>query len=145
MIGCVKTLYEEYISSFLKEQIAMGRKRFVLYPNGEIAKMVKQILISQYNIIPEYVVDNYNFNGKNILNLEQVKRTQQRGVYFLICSDKKNIYNELRIKIKEYIDDEMILDVFPRIDNNCLSEEMCHKLDELDEDIRCVVKKYVDN
>lgn len=53
MIGCTKTLYEEYITGFLKEQIAMGRKRFVLYPNGEIAKMVKQILISQYNIIPE--------------------------------------------------------------------------------------------
>ena len=89
MIGCTKTLYEEYITGFLKEQIAMGRKRFVLYPNGEIAKMVKRILISQYNIIPEYTVDNYTFNGENILNLEQAKKTQQRGVYFLICSDKK--------------------------------------------------------
>lgn len=26
MIGCTKTLYEEYITGFLKEQIAMGRK-----------------------------------------------------------------------------------------------------------------------
>lgn len=145
MIGCTKTLYEEYISIFLKKQIALGRKRFVLYPNGEIAKMVKQILISQYNIIPEYIVDNYTFNGGNILNLEQAKKTQQRGVYFLICSDKKNIYSELRIKIKEFIDDEMILDMFPRINNNCLNEEICKKLDELDEDIRCMVKKYVDN
>lgn len=145
MIGCTKTLYEEYISIFLKKQIALGRKRFVLYPNGEIAKMVKQILISQYNIIPEYIVDNYTFNGENILNLEQAKKTQQRGVYFLICSDKKNIYNELRIKIKEYIDAEMILDLFPRINNKYLNKEICHKLDELDEDIRCMVKKYVDN
>lgn len=39
----------------------------------------------------------------------------------------------------------MILDMFPRINNNCLNEEICKKLDELDEDIRCMVKKYVDN
>ena len=81
MIGCTKTLYEEYITGFLKEQIAMGRKRFVLYPNGEIAKMVKRILISQYNIIPEYTVDNYTFNGENILNLEQKRHNKEAYIF----------------------------------------------------------------
>ena len=145
MTDCVKTLYEEYISDFLKKQIDIGRKKFVLYPNGEVAKMVKNILISKYNIVPEYTVDNYCFNGKTILNLEQAKKVQQTDVYYLICSDRKNIYDEIRMKIKQYIDNEQILDVFPIIDNNSIKEEIYQKLDALDDDISCMVKKYVDN
>lgn len=145
MTDCVKTLYQEYISEFLKKQIDIGRKKFVLYPNGEVAKMVKNILISKYNIVPEYTVDNYSFNGKTILNLEQTKKMQQTDVYYLICSDRKNIYDEIRMKIRQYIDNEQILDVFPTIDNNSIKEEICKKLDDLDEDISCMVKKYVDN
>lgn len=88
-----KTLYEEYVSDFLKKQIDIGRKKFVLYPNGEVAKIVKNILIFKYNIVPEYTVDNYSFNGKTILNLEHTKSLQQTDVYYLICSDIKALIN----------------------------------------------------
>ena len=77
----------------MKKQIDIGRKKFVLYPNGEVAKIVKNILISKYNIVPEYTVDNYSFNGKTILNLEQTKSLQQTDVYYLICSDIKVLIN----------------------------------------------------
>ena len=36
--------------------------KFVLYPNGEITNIVKQVLDNVYNITPVFIVDNYKYD-----------------------------------------------------------------------------------
>lgn len=45
-------LYKEYITGTLDDCIKQNKRKFVLYPNGEITNIVKQVLDNVYNITP---------------------------------------------------------------------------------------------
>lgn len=50
--------YREYIREILGDCIRQNKRKFVIYPNGEIANVVKQVLEETYHITPAFTVDN---------------------------------------------------------------------------------------
>lgn len=88
-----RQLYESYLCDMLGQQIQQGKKSFVLYPNGEITNLVRDILRDKYGISPLFIVDNIKFNGHTVLNLEQASQKTEKDTYYLICSDREDIYD----------------------------------------------------
>ncbi len=123
--------------------------KFVIYTNGIGGKLVKEYLESEFNIKPEYVIDNKAYNGEDILNIKQAKKRDNRDTYFLICSWHKDFYDAIREAIYEAFPKEQIIDVFPCAERKELptNKEICDVLHLIDmytknEEDRLVCNKY---
>lgn len=126
-------LYKEYIMGMLDKCIHENMTKFVLYPNGEIAGLVKQVLNDRYNMSPVFIVDNFRYDQKNILNLEKAIQMTSNDMYYLVCSDNDSYYEDIRSRLRQYLRDEQIIDLFP--DTKVNKERAYEILKELDEDI----------
>lgn len=126
----------QHVKNSLDELIKVkGYRKYVLYPNGEITRFVKDFLREEYQLEEEYVIDNLNYNGQDVLSIEQAKRKSNDGVIFLICSDNIIYYDEIRRVIYENIEHKQIFDIFPvnRADMLPDDYEIRKILDYLDE------------
>ena len=128
-------LYKEYITGTLDDCIKQNKRKFVLYPNGEITNIVKQVLDNVYNITPVFIVDNYKYDQKSVVNFEKAVQMTDRDMYYLVCSDNDLYYNEIRNTLRRYIKDEQIVDLFPDINALEYIDNACKLLKELDEKI----------
>lgn len=128
-------LYKEYITGTLDDCIKQNKRKFVLYPNGEITNIVKQVLDNVYNITPVFIVDNYKYDQKSVFNFEKAVYMTDRDMYYLVCSDNDLYYNEIRNTLRRYIKDEQIVDLFPDINALEYIDNACKLLKELDEKI----------
>ncbi len=138
-----KQFYESYIYNMLKLQIQNQKKKFVLYPNGEITRLVRDILVDKYGISPVFIVDNINFDGETVLNLEQASQKTESDVYYIVCSDRDDIYDIIRNNLKLYIKSEQIIDLFPKLYNEEFRTKITDLLDLFDNEIEVLEKKYV--
>lgn len=125
-------MYHEYISRQFEDMIVCEKNKYVIYPNGYIANIVKEVLMEKYGIEPEYIVDNYVYDGKNVLNLEQARTRSDMYTYYLVCSDKDDIYDEIREKLRQYVDDKNIVELFPREVSNQYIDNVNNILDIID-------------
>ena len=107
--------YKVYIEEKLETLVNGGRNSFVLYPNGEISKIVERILLDKYGIKPQFFIDNCKYDGIGTLNLKQAKERVQPDTVCLICSDKSEIYDEIRNKLFLNVDKSQIADLFPQV------------------------------
>lgn len=128
-------VYYEYINKYFLNHSPCYKRKYVIYPNGNIASIVGDVLKNNYNIKPAFIVDNYRYDGNSVLNLVQAKKITDDTTYYLICSDKEEIYDDVRIKLKEYIDEDHIIDLFPRNIELQYIEYVNKLLDEIDNDI----------
>lgn len=124
--GHIKSLLEKYNVSF--------EKKYALYPNGNITGIVRDVLIKEYGITPAYYVDNFNYDGKNILSLEQAKEREDESTYYLICSDKEEIFDMIREKIKECVKTERIIDLFPKEIDKSYQQSVLRLLDMIEKE-----------
>ena len=108
-------LYKEYITGTLDDCIKQNKRKFVLYPNGEITNIVKQVLDNVYNITPVFIVDNYKYDQKNVFNFEKAVQMTDVDMYYLVCSDNDLYYDNIRNTLRMYVKDEQIVDLFPDI------------------------------
>lgn len=135
----MKTFHEEYYDytkKFLSAQKISDKHRYVMYPNGNIATIVREVLIKEYNITPAFIVDNNRYDGKTVYNLSQASLLSDNSTYYLICSDKDEIYNDIRENLKKYIDNNHIIDLFPRKVERKYIENVNLVLDSIDNEIR---------
>ena len=91
-----------------------GKHKFVIYTNGTGGKLVKEYLESEFGISPEYIIDNKVYDGKEVLNMQQAKKRDNKGIYFLICSWHNDYYDEIRKDIYDAFPKKQIIDLFPR-------------------------------
>lgn len=138
-----KQFYESYIYDMLKLQIQNQKKKFVLYPNGEITNLVRDILIDKYDISPVFIVDNIKFDGETVLNLEQASKKTERDMYYMVCSDRDDIYDIIRNNLKLYIKADQIIDLFPKLYDEEFKTKITDLLDLFDNEIEALEKKYV--
>lgn len=105
--------YIDKINNAIREQVELGKKDFVIYPFGEQGKLAKQILNILYGIQEKFIIDNKlsisDNKFKNIKYLEEIDCTKYT---FLLSSDNKNIYNEIRKRLYEYVPKENVVDIF---------------------------------
>lgn len=137
-----RQLYESYLCDMLGQQIQQGKKSFVLYPNGEITNLVRDILRDKYGISPLFIVDNIKFNGHTVLNLEQASQKTEKDTYYLICSDREDIYDIIRNNLKSYIKEKQIIDLFPKLYSEEFKTKITDLLDRLDSEIDILEKRY---
>lgn len=125
-------LYKEYIADMLDICIQQNKRKFILYPNGEITSIVRQMLVEVYHISPIFIVDNYKYDEKTVFSFEKAEQMTEEDMYYLVCSDNDLYYDDIRNALKMYIGDAQIIDLFPDIDNK---EMACKLLKEIDEEI----------
>ena len=128
-------LYKEYITGTLDDCIKQNKRKFVLYPNGEITNIVKQVLDNVYNITPVFIVDNYKYDQKNVFNFEKAVQMTDVDMYYLVCSDNELYYDNIRNTLRRYVKDEQIVDLFPDINTLEYTDNAYRLLQELDENI----------
>lgn len=128
-------LYKEYITGTLDDCVKQNKRKFVLYPNGEITNIVKQVLDNVYNITPVFIVDNYKYDQKNVFNFEKAVQMTDVDMYYLVCSDNELYYDNIRNTLRRYVKDEQIVDLFPEINTLEYTDNAYRLLQELDENI----------
>ena len=128
-------LYKEYITGTLDDCVKQNKRKFVLYPNGEITNIVKQVLDNVYNITPVFIVDNYKYDQKNVFNFEKAVQMTDVDMYYLVCSDNELYYDNIRNTLRRYVRDEQIVDLFPDINTLEYTDNAYRLLQELDENI----------
>lgn len=128
-------LYKEYITGTLDDCVKKNKRKFVLYPNGEITNIVKQVLDNVYNITPVFIVDNYKYDQKNVFNFEKAVQMTDVDMYYLVCSDNELYYDNIRNTFRRYVKDEQIVDLFPDINTLEYTDNAYRLLQELDENI----------
>lgn len=128
-------LYKEYITGTLDDCVKQNKRKFVLYPNGEITNIVKQVLDNVYNITPVFIVDNYKYDQKNVFNFEKAVQMTDVDMYYLVCSDNEMYYDNIRNTLRRYVKDEQIVDLFPDINTLEYTDNAYRLLQELDENI----------
>lgn len=128
-------LYKEYITGTLDDCIKQNKRKFVLYPNGEITNIVKQVLDNVYNITSVFIVDNYKYDQKNVFNFEKAVQMTDGDMYYLVCSDNDLYYDNIRNTLRRYVKDEQIVDLFPDINTLEYTDNAYRLLQELDEKI----------
>lgn len=125
-------LYKEHIADMLDICIQQNKRKFILYPNGEITGLVKQMLMEEYHISPIFIVDNYKYDEKTVFSFEKAEQMTEEDMYYLVCSDNDLYYDDIRNSLKMHVKDGQVIDLFPDTDN----KEMAHKLlEEIDEEI----------
>lgn len=128
-------LYKEYITGTLDDCIKQNKRKFVLYPNGEITNIVKQVLDNVYNITPVFIVDNYKYDQKNVFNFEKAVQMTDGDMYYLVCRDNDMYYDNIRNTLRMYVKDEQIVDLFPDINTLECTDNAYRLLQELDDKI----------
>lgn len=129
------SIYTNHIIRIIDNCIKQNKRKFVLYPNGEIAQIVRQVLEQNYNITPIFIVDNYKYDQKLVYNFEEAEKMTEADMYYLICSDNDLYYDDIRENLKRHIRDEQIVDLFPNISTKEYSDRACELLKNIDAQI----------
>ena len=129
------SIYTNHVIKIIDNCIKQNRRKFVLYPNGEITQIVKQVLYERYNIAPVFIVDNYKYDQKLVYNFEEAEKMTEADMYYLICSDNDLYYDDIRENLKRHIKDEQIVDLFPNINVKEYSDRACELLKDIDAQI----------
>lgn len=96
----------------IEKCINLGRNKFVIYTYGDLGKYTEKILREEYHLLPEYRIDNYKSDGKSILTLDEAAEQKNHEVVFLICSDNRKVFYEIRSAIYSKMRDMFIVDIF---------------------------------
>ena len=129
------SIYTNHVIKIIDNCIKQNKRKFVLYPNGKITQIVKQVLEERYNIAPVFIVDNYKYDQKLVYNFEEAEKMTEADMYYLICSDNDLYYDDIRENLKKHIRDEQIVDLFPNINVKEYSDRACELLKDIDAQI----------
>ena len=129
------SIYTNHVIKIIDNCIKQNKRKFVLYPNGKITQIVKQVLEERYNIAPVFIVDNYKYDHKLVYNFEEAEKMTEADMNYLICSDNDLYYDDIRENLKKHIRDEQIVDLFPNINVKEYSDRACELLKDIDAQI----------
>ena len=129
------SIYRNHVIRIIDNCIKQNKRKFVLYPNGEITQIVRQVLEQNYNITPIFIVDNYKYDQKLVYNFEEAEKKTEADMYYLIFSDNDLYYDDIRENLKRHIRDEQIVDLFPNINVKEYSDRACELLKDIDAQI----------
>ena len=107
----------QLINSAIEKIIIMDKsKKIVLYPYGFWGFETKRILNDRYGIKEAFIIDN-GISEKNteIKKLSYLEEINTDEYIFLITSDNQHIYDEIRENLKQYINEDNIMDIYPKV------------------------------
>ncbi len=106
-------LWRNYWVQSIKYRMLKENVDIVIYPYGEVGRAVKTF-INKMGIFEKYIVDRYkNVDKENAVSLDYFRDKETTGLLFLICSNNKKIYYEIRNQLMEIVPKENTFDLFP--------------------------------
>ncbi|MCI8927326.1 MAG: hypothetical protein HFI96_06360 [Lachnospiraceae bacterium] len=119
--------YGDIAKAEIRKQLELGRKRFAIYPYGQVGVLVKYILNNYFEIHEEYIIDNGQADSKNIFRIQDIQ--YEKDIYFLICSVNSGSYVQVRRNILEKIPSENIIDLFGNVyEYERINEKKVHEV-----------------
>lgn len=113
----------QQIKNVIEEQLKNNKRRFIIFPFGEIGMQVKNILKDAYDIDAEYILDNhlcqYNPNIKPLSFLENVDCEEY--VLILACINFQ-IYDVLKENVRVFFKEKNIAELM------CMKEDKAPKI-----------------
>ncbi len=107
--------YFKIIDFKIMRLVKQGKRKFIIYPFGELGIITKTILNGKYGIQEKLIIDNglskTNSNIKPITHLNEIDCSDY---ICLVASDHEDYYDEIRETIKKYIPIDRIVDMFPK-------------------------------
>ena len=89
-----------------------GKKKFIIFPFGDVGMQVKEVLRNAYGINAEYVLDNnlckYNPDIKPLDFLDNISCDQ---FCVILASTNPDIYGELKKELQKYFSDKNIAEL----------------------------------
>jgi O-methyltransferase len=107
----------QLIKSAIEKIIIMNKSnKIVLYPYGFWGLETQRILNDRYGIKEAFIIDN-ELSEKNtvIKKLSYLEKINSDEYVFLITSDNQNIYDEIRENLKRYVNEDNIMDIYPKV------------------------------
>lgn len=138
---------EDRIISVISKEIARGRKKFIIYPFGEMGKQVKDILNNKFHLPEDLIIDNdktKHETGIEIYSMEYLASYDLADRYILICSDRVDIFAEVRRAISGYVPQKKVIDIFEK-DTLLVGEDYCShmaNISKLNGENICLLKRY---
>lgn len=106
-------LRRDKIAYEIKLKMLQKNLEIALYPYGNIGKNTKEML-EQYDITVKFAVDKNSKDSKfPIVKIDKLKNIDCSKYLFVICSDRWDIYDELRDNIRKYVCESNIYDLYP--------------------------------
>ena len=105
------------IDRLLKNEKEFSRddRKYVIYPFGIEGMIAKSVLNIIFGIKEHMIIDNYLSDKNNrIINLNDLDKMDTSDLYFLICSDRLDIYDELRKPLYEKVPKRQCFELLPR-------------------------------
>lgn len=104
------------IKNAVEKALGEGKRDFIIYPYGEYGVMAKQILNDSFGIQEKWILDNklskYNFNIKN---LDFCKSLDASKYMVLFTCANPDVYKEVRGCLRNYFQEENIIDIFENV------------------------------
>ena len=99
----------------IEGQLKLGRKKYVIYPFGQIGMEVKKILNSYFGINEYMIIDDnaYKYNQK--IMPSSALKNMDVDIYILLATDDETIKNEILKVIDIYNRRENTIVIFPEI------------------------------
>lgn len=109
-------LYMELISKIkacIEKQLNIGKKKFIIYPFGDVGIQVKQVLNMCYGIHEEYIIDNNlcKYNSK-IKDVSFLKKIDCSNYVVILASINDTIYSDIKASVAKYFNKDNIAEFF---------------------------------
>lgn len=121
-LGCNKywnlnKKYKELLTEKKIQQIkhisGVRRLKVALYPFGALGKKLLETLNSAQIDVPLIIDNRLAGKGNAIVSISDLKKVNVKEYLFVISSDNRKIYEEIRNEIREVVPEENIYDFYP--------------------------------
>lgn len=107
-----------YIRDILKDYIASGKKRFIIYPFGVNGVNVRNVLYDYFNLQPQFIVDNeYSKYNVNIIDKEKLKKIYRKDMNIILTIENENINAELVEELCQFVPQANIINLYALMKN----------------------------
>ncbi len=104
------TLRED-IKECIEQQLDAGKRKFIIFPFGDVGKRVKDTLSESYGVEVEYILDNHlSKYNPNIKPLDYLKEIDCSEYMLILTTTNANIYETLKKSVMQYISEDQIIE-----------------------------------
>lgn len=91
------------IKRMIEECLDAGKRKFIIYPFGDIGIQVKHVLNDGYGIKEEFILDNHMCEyNKKIKPFSHCKRIDCKEYVVMLSSVNQDIYQDLKKNLERY-------------------------------------------
>lgn len=100
------------IRQVIESQLDMGKRKFIIYPFGDVGIKVKNILNNSYGIKEDYIIDNHLCQYNSEIQSSTIFEVIDCSLYTVLLSTTNQvIYKELKSILFPFFSEEQIVNI----------------------------------